>query len=82
MGVDLTDGLLWLAGAFLFVHLLTDARRMVQVLRLRHSRKAHKPRSGIPCQRCKGVDAGIKEAWWEVATLVALVGHLIFDYIG
>ena len=82
MAWGVSDALLLLAGAFLAVHLLTDARRMLQVLRLQHSRKAHKPSVSFSCPRCEGLGAGVKEAWWEVATLVALVGHLAFDYIG
>jgi hypothetical protein len=74
----MSEELLLLALGFLFIHLLTDARRMVQVLRRRHS-KYH----GLdPCPRCEATSAGIKEAWWEVITFVALVGHLIFDYTG
>jgi hypothetical protein len=76
--MTLSDGLLILAGAFLFVHLLTDARRMVQVLKYRHFPGAIKG----ACDHCTEVKAGLKEAWWEVATFVALIGHLAFDYTG
>jgi hypothetical protein len=94
--VGVTDGLLILATVFLAVHLLTDARRMVQVLRLGHNRyhntgvgirltEPHPTRVSIttpdPCPRCRGVEMGIKEAWWEVVTFVALVGHLVMDYV-
>ena len=77
-----SDALLILAGTFLALHLLTDARRMLQVLRLQHSRKAHKLGVTFSCTRCEGLGTGVKEAWWEVLTLVALVGHIIMDYVG
>jgi len=67
------DALLVLAGAFLAAHLLTDARRMVQVLGLRHT-KYH---TLDPCSRCGALGASIREAWWEIVTLGALVGHFI-----
>lgn len=56
--LSVSELLALLALVFLAVHLITDARRMVQVMKLHHSQ------------------------WWEVATLVALVGHITFDYIG
>jgi hypothetical protein len=77
----ISDSLLILAGAFLFVHLLTDARRMVQVLRIKHFPAGHEY-SETTCHRCTKVEEGLKEAWWEVATFVALIGHLAFDYTG
>ncbi len=70
----ITDGLLVVAGVFLIVHLATDARRMVQVLRYQRHVKYH---SLDPCPRCEMVGAGVKEAWWEIITIVALVGHVI-----
>jgi hypothetical protein len=77
----LTDGLILLAGAFLFFHLLTDARRMVQVLRLEHFQAGHWSPT-TTCFKCDRVRGGVKEAWWEVITLGALVGHLAFDFWG
>ena len=55
--MNIADGLVYLALAFLAVHLLMDVRRLVQVLKLHHHQ------------------------WWEVATLVALAGHLTLDYV-
>lgn len=69
------SALLILASVFLAVHLLTDARRMVQVLRMRHFPDALKG----ACSHCDEFTAGVKEAWWEVATLGALVGHFILS---
>ena len=80
--LPISELLALVALAFLAIHLLTDARRMVQVLKQRHSRKSHEANVSFGCLRCKQVGAGIKEAWWEVATFVALIGHIIFDYTG
>ncbi len=82
VGMPWSELLALVALAFLAIHLLTDARRMGQVLRLQHSRKGHKKSTDLTCPRCEMVGAGVKEAWWEIATLVALVGHITFDYVG
>lgn len=76
----LTDGLLIAAGVFLTVHLLTDARRMVQVLRYqRHATTTTASAHTLLCARCGMIKEGVKEAWWEIATLAALLGHFILS---
>lgn len=88
MTPDISDILVVLALVFLGLHLLTDARRLVQVLRTQHSRKAHKinliapiGQPLMPCPRCGATADTLKEAWWEVLTFIALVGHITLDYI-
>lgn len=81
--MGISEALALLATVFLIVHLLTDARRMVQVLRREHKhRQSYSKPPAFPCPRCAEWNAGLKEAWWKVATLVALAGHLAFDYFG
>ncbi len=76
----MAEFLLWTAVLFLGAHLLTDARRMVQVVRRNHSTKNF---NGAPCPGCRNdIDDGIKEAWWEAITMAALIGHLAFDIFG
>jgi len=72
--MSLSDILVVLALVFLSLHLLTDARRMVQVLRTQHTRT-------MPCPRCGVAVDTLKEAWWEVLTFIVLVGHITLDYI-
>ena len=77
-----SEVLVILALVILGLHLLTDARRMIQVLRTRHSRKAHKLSTpGLCCPRCGETSATLKEAWWEVLTFVVLIAHITLDYI-
>ncbi len=81
-----SDILIVLALVFLGLHLLTDARRLAQVLKIQHDRKVHRlnlvlPSMPMPCSRCGAWDASLKEAWWEVLTFVVLVGHITLDYI-
>ena len=77
-----SEVLVVLALVFLGLHLMTDARRMVQSLRTQHSRKAHKPSTpGLLCPRCEATTNTLKEAWWEVLTFVVLIGHITLDYI-
>lgn len=81
-----SDVLVVLAVVFLGLHLLTDARRMMQVLRTQHSRKAHKINLAaadnlMRCPRCGATADTLKEAWWEVLTFVVLLGHITLDYI-
>ena len=85
---NISEVLVVLALVFLGLHLLTDARRMVLVLRTQHSRKEHKIQLAYPlgeepnlCPRCGAAASTLKEAWWEVLTFVALVGHITLDYI-
>ena len=85
--MSISDVLVILALVFLGLHLLTDARRMVQVLRTQHSRKEHKIQLAYPlgepnlCPRCGAAAATLKEAWWEVLTFIVLIGHITLDYI-
>ena len=84
--MSLSDILVVLALVFLGLHLLTDARRMVQMLKAQHSRSAHRmnlvlPEPVVPCSRCDAVGVSVREAWWEILTFVALVGHITLDYI-
>ena len=65
-----------LAIAFLAGHLVTDARRMIKVLRWGHTRY----HDLNPCPRCKALGAGVKEAWWEIVTLAILIGHVVLDF--
>ncbi len=82
-----SEMLVVLAVVFLGLHLLTDARRLVQTLRQGHSRKAHKinltfrGKGPMPCPRCGATATTLKEAWWEVLTFVVLIGHITLDYI-
>lgn len=80
--MSISEVLVVLALVFLGLHLLTDARRMVQTLRTQHFRKAHKPSgAGLRCPRCGETRDTLKEAWWEVLTFIALGGHITLDYI-
>ena len=87
MTPDISEVLVILAIVFLGLHLLTDARRLVQVLRTRHSRKAHKinltcrVKGPMLCPRCGATATTLKEAWWEVLTFVVLIAHITLDYI-
>ena len=55
--MSITEGLAYLALAFLAAHLLADARHLVLAMRIKHSQM------------------------WEMATFVALIGHLALDYV-
>lgn len=86
MTPDISEVLVVLAVVFLGLHLLTDARRLVQVLRTKHARKEHKIQLAMPgepnlCPRCGATAATLKEAWWEVLTFVVLIVHITLDYI-
>jgi hypothetical protein len=79
------DALVVLALVFLGLHLLTDARRMVQVLFTRHRRPSSQhprwPYREAPCERCEETSDTLKEAWWEVLTFVVLIAHITLDYV-
>lgn len=82
----LSETLVILALVFLGLHLLTDARRLVQVILTQHSRAAHRQQLTLTkgptvCPRCLGVDNTLKEAWWEVLTFIVLIAHITLDYI-
>lgn len=74
MGSVIGEATLWFAVVALGLHLLTDARKLLSGLALRHR--------GNPCPHCRAVSRVAKEAWWEALALSALVAHLASDLLG
>lgn len=79
----IAEATLYFAVVALGLHLLTDARKLVQGLRLSHRSKYHPPRAvETYCPRCTEIGGLAKEAWWQVLAMVALVAHLSADFAG